>query len=90
MRNVYDNRKKKLLVIIQVFPDTGLRVRNLTCMDQEGHRWDKDLPDCVGKSSAIFSKITIHIFKNIYLFFKRIEKFSDNWQQVCYQSNAEN
>lgn len=33
---------------VQVFPDTGLRFRNLTCLDQEGHRWNEDLPDCIG------------------------------------------
>jgi len=28
-----------------VFPDTGLRFKNLTC--QEGYRWSENLPDCV-------------------------------------------
>ena len=37
----------------QVFPDTGLRQRNLTCLDQEGHRWNEDLPDCVGNKTLL-------------------------------------
>lgn len=31
-----------------MFPDTGIRSRNLTCLSQEGYRWNEDLPDCIG------------------------------------------
>ncbi|XP_046646949.1 uncharacterized protein LOC124336997 isoform X2 [Daphnia pulicaria] len=41
------SRAEFICSVDHVFPDTGLRFRNLTCLDQEGHRWNEDLPDCI-------------------------------------------
>ena len=47
-----------------VFPDTGLRLRNLTC--QEGYRWSEDLPDCVGKFACLSSFCSsIHCYSSV-------------------------
>ncbi|KAI9557883.1 hypothetical protein GHT06_014635 [Daphnia sinensis] len=53
------SRAEFLCSVDHVFPDTGIRSRNLTCLSQEGHRWNEDLPDCIdikhynNKSSSI-------------------------------------
>ncbi|KZS11422.1 Uncharacterized protein APZ42_024208 [Daphnia magna] len=53
------SRAEFLCSVDHVFPDTGIRSRNLTCLSQEGYRWNEDLPDCIdikhfnNKSSSV-------------------------------------
>lgn len=59
------SRAEFICCVDHVFPDTGLRQRNLTCLDQEGHRWNEDLPDCVDvkQIEASGNKTLIHILR---------------------------
>ena len=50
-----------------VFPDTGLRTRNLSCLDEQ--RWSEiNVPGCIGKFKSFFSVWGLGNFVIFYIF----------------------